>query len=136
MQQLRSSRATMRQNSAVGGHAPLYGPYRTASPRPTRQLRPADDWHACRRGRRIRCHCRPCVGRRAHGGEPVVARRHPTTLFDPVEEPLDLPCCAVEIRRTGLGSCRTPTPWPVPWCGASHHGRALAIINGEHGQPG
>jgi hypothetical protein len=24
------------------------------------------------------------------GGEPIVARRHPTTLFDPVEEPLDL----------------------------------------------
>jgi hypothetical protein len=31
------------------------------------------------------------------GSEPVVARRHPTTLFDPVEEPLDLVASAVEI---------------------------------------
>ena len=31
------------------------------------------------------------------GGELVVARRHPTTMFDPVEEPLDLVASAVEI---------------------------------------
>ena len=31
------------------------------------------------------------------GGEPVVARRYPTTLFDPVEEPLDLVARAIEI---------------------------------------
>jgi hypothetical protein len=31
------------------------------------------------------------------GDEPVVARCHPTTLFDPVEEPLDLLASAVEI---------------------------------------
>ena len=30
-------------------------------------------------------------------GEPVVARCHPTTLFDSVEEPLDLVASAVEI---------------------------------------
>jgi hypothetical protein len=28
----------------------------------------------------------------------VVAGRDPTTLFDPVEEPLDLVACSVEIR--------------------------------------
>jgi hypothetical protein len=32
------------------------------------------------------------------GGKPVVARRYPTTLFDPVEEPLDPVASAVEIR--------------------------------------
>jgi len=31
------------------------------------------------------------------GSEPVVARRHPTTLFDPVEEPLDLVASGMEI---------------------------------------
>jgi len=31
------------------------------------------------------------------GGKPVIARRHPTTLFDPVEEPFDLVASAVEI---------------------------------------
>jgi hypothetical protein len=30
-------------------------------------------------------------------GEPVVAPRYPTTLFDPAEEPLDLVASAVEI---------------------------------------
>ena len=30
--------------------------------------------------------------------KPVVARRHPTALFDPVEEPLDLVASAIEIR--------------------------------------
>jgi hypothetical protein len=29
--------------------------------------------------------------------KPVIARRHPTTLFDPVEEPLDPVASAVEI---------------------------------------
>jgi hypothetical protein len=32
------------------------------------------------------------------GSELVVARRHPTTLFDPVEEPLDLVASAIKIR--------------------------------------
>ena len=31
------------------------------------------------------------------GSEPVVARRHPTTLFDPVEEPFDLVASTIEI---------------------------------------
>jgi hypothetical protein len=31
------------------------------------------------------------------GGKPVTARRHPTTLFDPVKEPLDPVASAVEI---------------------------------------
>jgi hypothetical protein len=31
------------------------------------------------------------------GGEPIVARRHPTILFDPVEEPLDLVASTIEI---------------------------------------
>ena len=31
------------------------------------------------------------------GGEPLVARRHPTTLFDLVEEPLDLVASTIEI---------------------------------------
>ena len=30
--------------------------------------------------------------------KPVVARRHPATLFDPVEEPFDLIASAVEVR--------------------------------------
>jgi hypothetical protein len=32
------------------------------------------------------------------GGKPVAARRCPTTLFDPVEEPLDPVAGAVEIK--------------------------------------
>jgi hypothetical protein len=40
------------------------------------------------------------------GGKPVVARRHPTTLFDPVEEPLDLVASAVEIGLKQIGSLR------------------------------
>jgi hypothetical protein len=39
-------------------------------------------------------------------GEPVVARSHPTTLFDPVEEPLDLVATAVEIGLKQIGSLR------------------------------
>jgi len=35
--------------------------------------------------------------RKAVGSKPVIARRHPTTLFDPVEEPLDPVASAVEI---------------------------------------
>jgi hypothetical protein len=31
-------------------------------------------------------------------GKPVVACRHPTTLFDPVKEPFDPVASAVEIR--------------------------------------
>jgi hypothetical protein len=31
------------------------------------------------------------------GSKPVIALRHPTTLFDPVEEPLDPVASAVEI---------------------------------------
>jgi hypothetical protein len=31
------------------------------------------------------------------GSKPVIARRHPTTLFDPVKEPLDPVASAVEI---------------------------------------
>jgi len=31
------------------------------------------------------------------GNKPVIARRHPTTLFDPAEEPLDPVASAVEI---------------------------------------
>ena len=40
--------------------------------------------------------------------EPVVARRHPTTLFDPVEEPLDLVASAVEIGAEA--------DQPMRWC--------------------
>jgi hypothetical protein len=32
------------------------------------------------------------------GGELVVARRHPTTLFDPVEEPFDLIASTIEAE--------------------------------------
>jgi hypothetical protein len=39
-------------------------------------------------------------------GEPVVARCHPTTLFDPVEEPLDPISGAVEIGLKQIGSVR------------------------------
>jgi hypothetical protein len=41
------------------------------------------------------------------GGEPVVARRHPTTLFDPVEEPLDPVTRAVERGLKQIGSLST-----------------------------
>ena len=40
------------------------------------------------------CELKECKG---VGGEPVVAGRDPTTLFDPVEEPLDLVARAIEI---------------------------------------
>jgi hypothetical protein len=35
------------------------------------------------------------------GSKPVMARRHPTTLFDPVEEPLD-PVASAHGRRAAL----------------------------------
>ncbi|KYG98083.1 hypothetical protein SE91_05680 [Bradyrhizobium sp. DOA1] len=38
--------------------------------------------------------------------KPVVARRHTTTLFDPVEEPFDLVASAVEIGLKQIGSLR------------------------------
>jgi hypothetical protein len=40
------------------------------------------------------------------GGEPIEARRHPTTLFDPVEEPLDLVASTIEIGLKQIGSLR------------------------------
>jgi hypothetical protein len=40
------------------------------------------------------------------GSKPVIARRHPTTLFDPVEEPLDLVASTVEIGLKQIGSLR------------------------------
>ena len=32
------------------------------------------------------------------GSKPVIARRHPTTLFDPVKEPFDPVASAIEVR--------------------------------------
>jgi hypothetical protein len=39
-------------------------------------------------------------------GKPVVVCRHTTTLFDPVEEPLDLVASAIELRAEAVGSLR------------------------------
>jgi hypothetical protein len=38
--------------------------------------------------------------------KPVVARRHTTTLFDPVEEPFDLVASAIKVRLKQIGSLR------------------------------
>jgi len=84
------------------------------------------------------------------GGQLVVARRHPTTLFDPVEEPLDLVASTVEIgaeadriaavafrRDVGSASSIDPdlrressfpasrTSWASPGLSASRTGRPL-----------
>jgi hypothetical protein len=49
------------------------------------------------------------------GSKPVIARRHPTTLFDPVKEPLDPVASAVEIGAAWSLLVKPPRDLPIDW---------------------